>query len=309
MKATNTTTRPAKKENEGTDFGSLTSSNYTGPHPSHEPNGATLEVAEGGEHSVLRGPPEEGARSTPTPSRRIRRGRGRVRGRSHGSRLKMLRLLASIDEKVRGDHRVLFLTISYGRSCPTEPKTWTADLDSFRKRLGRSRFGPLPVIWSREFSRGGQVHHHLLIFTPVDSVAGAFVGWARKAWIEITGDASASHRRHGVHAEPLRSWRRASLYLAKLPDEAHQHRGEHGERLPTGRTWSGWNLGLLGITYRKFSIPPWAYGALRESFRKIAGQPAAARPGVDADLTGTQHVFLPETEILRILQSLGIGIP
>ncbi|MDP9476238.1 MAG: hypothetical protein M3R38_11260 [Actinomycetota bacterium] len=216
-------------------------------------------------------------------------------------------MLAAISEKVRGDHHVLFLTLSYGgRSCPTEPSKWTNDLDCLRKRLGRSRFGPLPVVWSREFGRRGQVHHHLLVFVPGESLGAVFARWARKAWTEITGDGGTSHRRHGLHAETLRSWRGARVYMAKLPDEAHQLRGANNERLPTGRTWSGWSLGLLGISYRKFAVPPWAYGALREKFRKIAGQPVSARPGVDADLSGTQHVFVTETEILRILQSLGI---
>lgn len=303
-------TQPTTTET-GTETSSLTSDPPYGAGHLPKPDGATgvtekvatLEVS--GEHGVLRGPTGDRP-SSRAPSRWVRR--GLVRGRSEKSRLRLLRLLASVSSKVRKDRLVMFITLSYpAETCPQLPATWTAHLKAFRKRL-ELVFGKMPVIPGREFGRRGGVHFHLILFVPVGVLEAAITRFIRRAWISITGDGSASHRRHGVHAEPLRSWRAASRYLAKLPDQAHQRRGPNGALLATGRTWSSWNADLLEITYRKIEIPAKLYPTLRAKLRQIAGQPDAPRSWVFADVAPTTHIFLAEHELLRLVRSLGIEV-
>lgn len=218
-------------------------------------------------------------------------------------------MLASINEELHPKARIVFLTASYaGRSCPTEPSTWANDLDKLRKRLERNEFGGMSTVWSREFTRKGRPHHHFLVLMPSGLNRDAFVRWVRRAWVAIVGDGGASHRRHGLHAEKIKTWEAACSYLSKTPDSAHELRGPGGERLATGATWGLWGRKFLGTTYRTYMIPAWAWSKVRRKLREIAGLPLEPRPGVFGDQYDTHHALYPASEMVAFLEALGIDI-
>ena len=276
------------------------------------PDWGILEVSEGGSHCVGRGPRELEPRED-VPHRDRRLGgrswgrRGPIRGRTRASARKLRRTLAAINEKLHPKARIVFLTASYaGRECPTQPSTWAADLAKLRKKIERNEFGGMSTVWSREFTRKGRVHHHLLAFLPSGMNRDSFIRWVRRAWVAIVGDGGPAHRRRGLYAEKIKTWEAASRYLSKTPDAAHELRGPRGERLPTGKTWDLWGRKFLGITYRKYTIPAADWSKVRQKLREVAGHPLEPRPGRFADQYDTHHAIVNEAVMVAFLEALGI---
>ena len=275
------------------------------------PDWGILEVSEGGSHCVGRGPREPEPRGdVPHRDRRLGgRAWGRrkpIRGRTPAASREFRRKLASISEELHPTARAVFLTATYeGGSHSDEPAEWTNDLDKLRKRMV-DRFGTTPNVVSREFSRKGKVHHHIISLLPSGLNRDTFVRFVRKAWLAISGNGGASHRRRGLHAGKIRTWAAACAYLSKTPDAAHELRGPGGERLPTGKTWGVWGRKLLRIIYRRYVIPAADWPLVRAKLRTIAGHPLEPRPGHFGDTHDTHHVLDHAHEMLALMEALGI---
>lgn len=291
-----TQTQPSTTET-GSKSGSLAPAhNGTPPHhaPAY-PATPTVRVAKNGAHATL-------TASTPPPPRRGGGIRGVVRGRTRGSRGRFVRMLAGIDQTRHPADSAICLTITYPTTWPPSPEEWATDLKKFRQRLER-RFGPVGVLWLREHQGRGAPHHHLVVLLPGGMFARQFTRAARRAWLAVTGNGSATHLRRGAHGKPLQSWRKVRGYLSKdepLPTEATTGRPE-----PTGRTWGVWRRELLTIRYRTIPLTGKAYLQLRRIFRRIA-RPVSGRSGFRADVFQAQHALVSEAEMLKLLELLAV---
>lgn len=263
------------------------------------PRPPVLRVAQGGEHATLTAGTHPAPRHGGGP-------RGPVRGKSRGSRRRLTRLLASLDKARHPASRTLFITVTYTGTWPPDPETWAANWKRF-KRLLEERFGPLPGIWTKEFSWRGCPHWHLFLMLPDNVLRNALIRKAREIWHRISGAGDVDQRRYGIHAAPVRSWRQARGYVGKF--EGHREpRGEDGQVLPTGKVWNTWRRELLTIAYRTVPVTGAAYLKLRRVFRRIA-RPVSGRSGVRAERFDTMHALVSETEMLRLLNLLGVSLP
>jgi len=91
--------------------------------------------------------------------------RDRVRGFSRTSRRNLLRRLASINRSAfrafKG--RIIFVTLTYPKQFPEDPKLCKRHLIALRKRLQR-KYGDCAAFWRLGIQRRGARHFHLLLF-------------------------------------------------------------------------------------------------------------------------------------------------
>lgn len=161
--------------------------------------------------------------------------RGKVKGFSHASRLRMMRTIGSIR---RDAELPSFVTLTYPDEFPTVERA-KRDLKVFIQRL-RRKFPKAGFIWKLEPQQRGAPHYHMLVWgcSDVDLLA-----WVVPTWYDVAGNGDQNHFR--FHAglipgtkpcvERVRSWRGvwsyASKYLGKTFDVA-----EWGNQW-TGRFW------------------------------------------------------------------------
>ena len=221
--------------------------------------------------------------------------RGRVRGFSGASRLRLLRSFAAIDRTAFRAYggRVFSVTLTYPHRWPGDPDACKGHLKALRKRL-RRRFGDFAAFWRLGVQRRGAWHFHVLLFAPAPfgslSELRRFVS---ASWYEICGRVSEGHLLAGTRVERLRTWKRAShagRYLAK--------REAFPEGLETGRVWGVWNGGLLPVRWETAGVSFEDALKIRRVYRKLAGMRG----------TGCLHritVFVRHENVLRLLAFLG----
>ena len=153
------------------------------------------------------------SRGNPNPPKR-----GKVKGFSKASRRRMIKTCARLGNAVP-----IFLTLTYGKRYPSDPKQWKRHLDTFGKRL--VRYNPnLSAIWRLEPQKRGAPHYHLLIYQSNGKAPFVPKKWIAKAWSEVLGSYSDSkHLVAGTRIESLDSSRGAAFYVskycAKLPED------------------------------------------------------------------------------------------
>ncbi len=155
-------------------------------------------------------------------------GRGKVGGFSEASRLRLLKLFASID---KGALKALplFVTLTYPGDFPLDRRAYKRDLDVFGKSLRRV-VPKVAIIWRLEFQKRGAPHYHLILFNMPDLNAGdrltRFRGWLSKRWFEIVGSGDQRHLRAGtqaVYVDNMRAvWTYVSKYCAKVEPQDGQ---------------------------------------------------------------------------------------
>lgn len=123
-----------------------------------------------------------------------------------------MNLMGSLDrEKATANHKVIMITLTYGRSYPS-PLEGKNHLRSFIKRI--TRINPkFAGIWKMEFQERGAVHFHLLCFNQpflpgqlVNQLWGEVINWNRS--LEI-----CEYPRCEVKL--VRSWRGVMSYASK----------------------------------------------------------------------------------------------
>lgn len=165
--------------------------------------------------------------------------RGIVKGFSRKSRLRMLRLLASVNRDAPGPSLPLFVTLTYPAAFPS-PRESKRHLDAFGKRL-RRKYGPAAAVWRLELQARGAPHFHLLVF----NVKFIPYRWVAQAWSEIVKSGDQAHQDAGTEVRRARSWKEASAYVSKYMGKEQEEivNEETGEILneQLGRTW-----GIIG---------------------------------------------------------------
>jgi len=148
--------------------------------------------------------------------------RGRVKGFSKGSRRRLMRLFASLNQRISPP---IFITLTYPAEWPEEPWVWKRHLDTFCKRVLR-RWPRAAIIWRLEFQRRGAPHFHLLVF----NVRFIPKEWLSSAWNEVVRG-GREHRAAGTRVERVRSWKGVFSYVSKYMAKVEEVDGY------TGRVW------------------------------------------------------------------------
>lgn len=88
--------------------------------------------------------------------------RGEVKGFSKAARRRLIRKIGSIDRNAV-PQMPIFLTLTYPRDWPSDPKQWKKHLDTWVKRLKR-KHSKVCAIWKLEPQKRGAPHYHLIVF-------------------------------------------------------------------------------------------------------------------------------------------------
>jgi hypothetical protein len=189
--------------------------------------------------------------------------RGKITGFSEASRLRLLRLLASID--YTAFEKVYFASLTYPDVWPEESKVCKDYLEAFRKRF-MGKFGAFPVVWRLGAQVRGAWHFHLLLLLP--SAIGSLKElrqYVATSWYEACGKISEGHLLAGTNVEEIRSLKRVDYvgrYLAK-PEELLKG-------LETGKVWGTWNKKLLPIHWATTEVSLEEAYQIRRVFRRLA---------------------------------------
>lgn len=140
-----------------------------------------------------------GGRGNPDPPKR-----GAVTTFSDASRRRMVRLIARL-----GDAVPIFVTLTYGKEWPHDPRVWEVHRTTWFKRLAYLH-PSYSAVWRLEPQKRGAPHYHLLLY-------GGFLDWKwlARSWAECTGDTSPEHLAAGTKVEKLRSAKGAAFYASK----------------------------------------------------------------------------------------------
>lgn len=141
--------------------------------------------------------------------------RGKVKGFSKKSRLRLLKLIAKTEKK----QIPLFMTCTYPDVFPEEWQRVKRDIDTLGKRIKR-KFPNCGFIWRVEEKvrktgkNAGEIapHLHFLVWGVKYAHLRAFIP---KAWFEIVGSGDRKHFRAGTRVSYVRSWRGVMSYASK----------------------------------------------------------------------------------------------
>jgi hypothetical protein len=222
--------------------------------------------------------------------------RDRVRGFSRTSRTNLLRRLASINRTAfkAFRRRMIFVTLTYPKHYPEDPKLCKRHLKALRKRLQRE-YGSFAAFWRLGIQQRGAWHLHLLLFVgpsfgPIDELR-RFIS---SSWYEVTGKVSEGHLRAGTRVEAVRKWKEATScverYMAK-PEE-------FPEGLQTGRIWGIWNENLLPVRWETVEVSLKDAFRIRRIYRKLARRKGSGS-------LGSITVFVRHENVVRLLKFLG----
>lgn len=165
--------------------------------------------------------------------------RGRVVGFSQASRLRMMRLIHTVE---RSTKMPVFVTLTFPDLFP-EFADAKRRLDTLFKRWKR-RWPGTSCIWRMETvarksgSNEGQIapHFHLLVWGEFDGEK------ARSDWFEVCGSDEYAHFRHGTKADKLmEDWKQAAYYCAKYCAK------ETDAAVAGGRIWGIHNRAALPV--------------------------------------------------------------
>ena len=166
--------------------------------------------------------------------------RGEVKGFSRASRKRLIELCTRMGNAVP-----IFLTLTYGRNFPSDPKIWKRHLQTWFKRL-RTRHPGLSAIWRLEPQKRGAPHYHLLIYQENGKAPFIDKHWISKSWSAVLGEYSdEDHLKAGTKVEKLRSSRGAAFYAAKYCAKLPEDDDFPPEWERAGRLWGSHNKAKL----------------------------------------------------------------
>lgn len=186
------------------------------------------------------------------------RKRGNVETFTKSSRLRLLKLLARIEEPDSRGYRykVSFLTLTTLRV--HHPRTFKKFLSVFFKRLGR-KFPTLSVVWRLEYQKRGAPHAHLILY----NAPWMDKSWVRRVWGEIVNQDDPFTR-----IERIRSYKHlvsyASKYAAKVEACGFNYESymtDENAFVPVegrslGRVWGVYNRNMLPMAEKGEAVLP-----------------------------------------------------
>jgi len=163
--------------------------------------------------------------------------RGKVKGFSRQSRLRMMRMAS----KLKNAKRPLFITLTYpdefeGQVDGNEIKE--VQLKNFWKRM-KYQWQEISCLWKLEYEerksgrRIGELypHIHLLVWGLYTVDMEEVRELVRNAWWEVCGELSVNHLKAGTRVERLRSHRGTMSYISKYVGKGSD------QELNVGRWW------------------------------------------------------------------------
>lgn len=144
--------------------------------------------------------------------------RGKVKGFSRASRLRLLELVSKLEQEA-ATHS-LFVTLTLSDDCDTSGRALKAYLRRFKARVSR-RFPRAALIWRLEVverKSGKHVglpfgHFHVLLFGVPD--APGLRDWLSHTWYECVGSGDRKHLLAGTNVQAARDWGSVRRYAAK----------------------------------------------------------------------------------------------
>jgi hypothetical protein len=130
-----------------------------------------------------------------------------------------------------------FLTLTYGKSFPTDGRVVAAQQDAFHTAL-RRRYDT-EYTWMKEFQKRGAAHFHYLTEIGENDIDRDWLGWT---WSRISG--GGEHVRW-QHTRP-ETWSPFILkdgairYIGKYLRKAQEEEGENQKKVPVDKGWTNW---------------------------------------------------------------------
>lgn len=191
--------------------------------------------------------------------------RGKVKGFSKNSRRRLIRKIGSIDRETL-KQMPIFLTLTYPKVWPADPKIWKKHLDTWVKRLKR-RYSTTSAIWKLEPQKRGAPHYHLIVF----NVPHISKHWLAESWFEVVGSGDDKHLRAGTRVESIRTWRGCMSYASKYTAKVIEELPEGWEQV--GRMWGIIGRKNLPITIIRFAVDKELFLKIRSFLWNCIGGP------------------------------------
>jgi hypothetical protein len=188
-----------------------------------------------------------------------RKPRGKVRGFTRSSRMRLLEKFNALDSDHCTPHPK-FITLTYPRSLVPSWQGAKEHLRMFVQQLDR-RFGLHGLMWRMEQQEDGTLHFHLLYwYQPFLSWR-----WVCNGWDNLIGDYVLPEKSASTHISGVRHWRQAAYYVSKYIAKAtSEAEGDTGH----GRHWGTRNWKLMPVKVRVVAL------SLNEGYRvrRLIGQ-------------------------------------
>lgn len=191
--------------------------------------------------------------------------RGEVQGFSDASRRRLMKMLASLNQKkIMKRGRPIFITLTYPSEFAGDWETWKRDLDNFLRWLfyGFDR-GRMSVVWRLEVkdrSGTGQKnvpHFHLIVF------GRRFIHHEKVAvaWNRLVAPGDHDHLSACCNVVAIRSWNGVMTYASK-----YMAKVDEGQVVKAGRMWGVRKPERLDITRSVIPLSRLEYKRLRSLF-------------------------------------------
>lgn len=167
-------------------------------------------------------------------------GRGPVVSFSAASGRRLMGYVAAIDTRRVDPKRWVFVTLTYPREWPGDPRRWKRDLEVWWKRFERAWGEGFAAIWKLEPQpKRGAPHFHLIILPPARFLIDRRLRlWVSRSWYEVVASGDERHLRAGTNTERVRTYNGAISYAAKYATKRVCFTDvDTGELLPVGRFW------------------------------------------------------------------------
>lgn len=220
--------------------------------------------------------------------------RGKIKAFSRASRLRLLRLTASINWD-RFQAKAFSMTLTYPGSWPKDPATWKKDLDTFGKRL-RRRYPTLSAVWRMEFQERGAPHFHLILFLPrpLRTTRSDLRRFVARSWHEACGKLCDEHLEAGTEVRSISSPTRLNRY-ARYIAKTERLRADVPD---PGRMWGVWGRQHLPVDWETVRIGVEQAIKLRRVLRRLAGLKGSGP-------LRSMQVFVRYETVLRLLSFMG----
>lgn len=170
-----------------------------------------------------------------------RRPRGKVRGFSRSSRMRLLEMFNQLNAHETTAHPK-FITLTYPEDIAPEWKVAKAQLNTFLWYLEK-RYGRHPLVWRMEHQENGSIHFHIIYwyrpFVPYQVI--------RDLWDGLICNYVLPEQSASTQVKGLTRWRQVAYYVAKYVAK----RTPEGEAdVAHGRHWGTRNWSLMPVKVR-----------------------------------------------------------
>jgi len=136
--------------------------------------------------------------------------RGKIKGFSAKSRMRLIKLLLSLEKPP-----VVMITLTYPEEWVKDPERWKRDIDTWFKRVER-KFKDYWFVWKLEFQKRGAPHFHLLGSFGDDVVVDDELrAWVSRSWYEVVNSGDEKHLKAGTRVDVLDGKKKVKMYVCK----------------------------------------------------------------------------------------------